>query len=180
MRVDGHSLATVSTHSRPKAAGGYRNVQGNFLTGFNTQPPEGGWFCFIRFILIFDLFQHTAARRRLGRQSIEAELPTLFQHTAARRRLVPFHDGCSDFGWFQHTAARRRLEPLPMVSIGLKRFQHTAARRRLETVFLTVCSWLIVSTHSRPKAAGIHIVCRLDFIVVSTHSRPKAAGSYAV
>ena len=114
MRVDGHSLATVSTHSRPKAAGGYRNVQGNFLTGFNTQPPEGGWFCFIRFILIFDLFQHTAARRRL------------------------------------------------------------------ETVFLTVCSWLIVSTHSRPKAAGIHIVCRLDFIVVSTHSRPKAAGSYAV
>ena len=37
------SRNTVSTHSRPKAAGylsagGYRDAN-----GFNTQPPEGGW-----------------------------------------------------------------------------------------------------------------------------------------
>ena len=36
--------AYVSTHSRPKAAGidVYRYVRQ--LDGFNTQPPEGGWF----------------------------------------------------------------------------------------------------------------------------------------
>ena len=33
-----------------------------------------------------------------------------------------------------------------------------------------------VSTHSRPKAAGISSVKCLSSLLVSTHSRPKAAG----
>ena len=33
----------VSTHSRPKAAGQQSNTHGGCETGFNTQPPEGGW-----------------------------------------------------------------------------------------------------------------------------------------
>ena len=33
--------------------------------GFNTQPPEGGWFDTHQTILMMVLFQHTAARRRL-------------------------------------------------------------------------------------------------------------------
>ena len=36
-----------------------------------------------------------------------------------------------------------------------------------------------VSTHSRPKAAGLSIVIKISFKGVSTHSRPKAAGSTA-
>ena len=33
----------VSTHSRPKAAGGHDAQDVPRLAGFNTQPPEGGW-----------------------------------------------------------------------------------------------------------------------------------------
>ena len=33
----------VSTHSRLKAAGCLLDGGGNFHFGFNTQPPEGGW-----------------------------------------------------------------------------------------------------------------------------------------
>mgnify|MGYP001645292512 CR=1 FL=1 len=55
-------------------------------------------------------------------------------------------------------------------------FQHTAARRRL--VFYNSCGSedCLVSTHSRPKAAGMAtLACKL-YTGVSTHSRPKAAG----
>ena len=55
-------------------------------------------------------------------------------------------------------------------------FQHTAARRRL-VAFLPLTSLPeIVSTHSRPKAAGGRANSNSGFILVSTHSRPKAAG----
>ena len=33
---------------------------------FNTQPPEGGWLIELRHLRDGVLFQHTAARRRLG------------------------------------------------------------------------------------------------------------------
>ena len=36
-----------------------------------------------------------------------------------------------------------------------------------------------VSTHSRPKAAGITIRMAINIQTVSTHSRPKAAGQSA-
>ena len=56
----------VSTHSRPKAAG-YCTCAFVFdFASFNTQPPEGGW-CGQRVCRDFvAVFQHTAARRRLG------------------------------------------------------------------------------------------------------------------
>ena len=78
-------------------------------------------------------------------------------------------------------------------------FQHTAARRRLVREWYDHSFRFIVSTHSRPKAAGalgqranqfgfgfntqppeggwlkiMHFLLKLR---VSTHSRPKAAGS---
>ena len=36
----------------------------------------------------------------------------------------------------------------------------------------------VVSTHSRPKAAGLQVAEIMVIIRVSTHSRPKAAGIY--
>ena len=57
----------------------------------------------------------------------------MFQHTAARRRLAIHQDLIQAYQEFQHTAARRRL--------GLP----ACPKRRLKAV----------STHSRPKAAGI-------------------------
>ena len=58
--------ADVSTHSRPKAAGPVFLPRSCIISGFNTQPPEGGWGR-LNFRRPFMLtFQHTAARRRLG------------------------------------------------------------------------------------------------------------------
>ena len=39
---------------------------GNAGTGFNSQPPEGGWVLKIRKVLRDGWFQLTAARRRLA------------------------------------------------------------------------------------------------------------------
>ena len=56
--------------------------------------------------------------------------------------------------WFQHTAARRRLAAIPACLPLPTRFQHTAARRRLDVPLTKRAIALLVSTHSRPKAAG--------------------------
>ncbi len=78
---------------------------------------------------------------------------------------------------FQHTAARRRLEPSEPKDGQQFKFQHTAARRRL-ALGLSFVSYvgLNVSTHSRPKAAGVAVPTANGTNAVSTHSRPKAAG----
>ena len=57
---------SVSTHSRPKAAG--QTFDGNLSNHacFNTQPPEGGWQSKRVALFVMVKFQHTAARRRLG------------------------------------------------------------------------------------------------------------------
>ena len=192
------SIFSVSTHSRPKAAGckcaRAKSITKSFqhtaarrrlpitttccgwLSSFNTQPPEGGWdieYCRVEGTMVSTHSRPKAA----GPPTVRAACMSLFQHTAARRRL-----GLSDwvygvFRKFQHTAARRRLE---MVS-GDKRyrvkFQHTVARRRLGKRTLRECARTCeVSTHSRPKAAGSSIKLVLSGYAVSTHSRPKAAG----
>ena len=78
------------------------------------------------------MFQHTAARRRLGPKINPFLFDFLFQHTAARRRLALPYPISTNRYWFQHTAARRRL----------------VQKRDIESTANNV------STHSRPKAAG--------------------------
>ena len=166
------------------------------------------------------MFQHTAARRRLVWHESNQRRFVAFQHTAARRRLaigynarlngdnVSTHSRPKAAGFpfplkghvvrFQHTAARRRLVRSKQRAQPTLAFQHTAARRRLANMPHTKWLKLLVSTHSRPKAAGTRFFCvsttngfqhtaarrRLDSNakkskiqkLVSTHSRPKAAG----
>ena len=55
---------------------------------FNTQPPEGGCLLLCESIGHFELFQHTAARRRLREYTVVILVKNEFQHTAARRRLL--------------------------------------------------------------------------------------------
>ena len=77
-------------------------------------------------------------------------------------------------------------------------FQHTAARRRLDIPDAQTADISLVSTHSRPKAAGLRAGAakpdskrfntqppeggwfdrhaNVRAAMVSTHSRPKAAG----
>ena len=77
---------------------------------------------------------------------------------------------------FQHTAARRRLVSFYRRFIFRRVFQHTAARRRLGSNKLKYPLFYLVSTHSRPKAAGYCKNRQQNHNNVSTHSRPKAAG----
>ena len=78
----------VSTHSRPKAAGGSDRCDQSALCRFNSQPPEGGWKVVIPLWAILNRFQLTAARRRLVKTCFRCVINVLFQLTAARRRLV--------------------------------------------------------------------------------------------
>ena len=99
----------VSTHSRPKAAGGIPCGRGIFDGRFNTQPPEGGWarmrdrkFCDVR-------FQHTAARRRLVYSTNIVPVKTCFNTQPPEGGWARVRDRKFCDVRFQHTAARRRL-----------------------------------------------------------------------
>ena len=123
----------VSTHSRPKAAGA--PAKGRALTkvmGFNTQPPEGGWTIILQPLAYLCMFQHTAARRRL-------------------------------------------VSGIPKGAIQINVSTHS----RPKAAGVAMANFLIpfeVSTHSRPKAAGMTTLPERILSGVSTHSRPKAAG----
>ena len=145
----------VSTHSRPKAAGhgvyclvqtlrqfqltaARRRLGGRVVAcacvvfSFNSQPPEGGWDD--------SLFRRTLSNK--------------FQLTAARRRLDDPSHGLADVFTFQLTAARRRLVALYTV---LNYSQHGFNSQPPEggwAMSPPIRYWPIVSTHSRPKAAG--------------------------
>ena len=122
------------------------------------------------------MFQHTAARRRLGKPSRLSAHHTLFQHTAARRRLELQFDRTFILIMFQHTAARRRLvqtndetghsnrvsthsrpKAAGADNLDLPRikhlFQHTAARRRLGYSFLNSLS-VLIRFNTQPPEGG--------------------------
>ena len=79
----------VSTHSRPKAAGGESPTKTATVGRFNSQPPEGGWASTAAHLQAKETFQLTAARRRLESKLNLWRSVWQFQLTAARRRLVP-------------------------------------------------------------------------------------------
>ena len=75
---------------------------------------------------------------------------------------------------FQHTAARRRLALKNRPEIPLFGFNTQPPEGGCPSS-IRVPGRYIVSTHSRPKAAGGNSRRRLGRNHVSTHSRPKAA-----
>ena len=144
--------------------------------GFNTQPPEGGWWPTMTTGTPTGVSTHSRPKAA-GSPEIARQMNVQFQHTAARRRLVPKCSKLHKPSTFQHTAARRRLGPgRPRERRDTGAFQHTAARRRLGVLPCLAAAVLMVSTHSRPKAAGDFRRLFALFCIVSTHSRPKAAG----
>ena len=169
------------------------------ITRFNTQPPEGGWACSLGMAAFSIMFQHTAARRRLGGFMPRLRAHASFQHTAARRRLAKHatsddigktvsthsrpkaagHDSnfllCYSFV-FQHTAARRRLGGLRLRGRARCRFQHTAARRRLAKISGRRLNGLGFQHTAARRRLVYYGSFFLPFTDVSTHSRPKAAG----
>ena len=76
---------------------------------------------------------------------------------------------------FQLTAARRRLEGLGNPALVAAMFQLTAARRRLGLAWADVFPQYVVSTHSRPKAAGSDYNAN-GFRTWSFNSQPPEGG----
>ena len=99
----------VSTHSRPKAAGRFVALITLIRSGFNTQPPEGGWV---------DKGMRPINRNGFNTQPPEGGWPQLYRAWCGFGR---FNTQPPEGGWvrpsrsmsnqilFQHTAARRRL-----------------------------------------------------------------------
>ena len=124
-------------------------------------------------------FRHMVSWRWLGLRLYLCSLGYGFQHAVTWRRLaksiastvevVYFNTQPPEGGWntiissapfepqFQHTAAWRRLGRLWYWPTNQEKFQHTAARRRLENQVPPGLQNVIVSTPSRPKAAGVEI-----------------------
>ena len=146
-------------------------------SSFNTQPPEGGWIRRHIFAPVEHLFQHTAARRRLEAVAEKAVNGFMFQHTAARRRLEAVAEKAVNGFMFQHTAARRRLgyfhvrcyrvacfNTQPPEGGWYKNWSETKGSGGFNTQ-PPEGGWCTggfsremtkeVSTHSRPKAAGL-------------------------
>ena len=148
-------LVSVSTHSRPKAAGHEREDRLGRHRRFNTQPPEGGWKNNRKKKNRRKTFQHTAARRRLASMLYSAIESFTFQHTAARRRLAGLPIRISRLSPCFNTQPPEGGWTLTSSVCGMQQlFQHTAARRRLDVNIIRMWDAAIVSTHSRPKAAG--------------------------
>ena len=146
-------LRSVSTHSRPKAAGTRPHIR-HFTIEVSThsRPKAAGPTRFCR-VSTVNGFQHTAARRRLEESALSFDLEAEFQHTAARRRLEIMDD-------FNTSSFSFNTQPPEGGWIFRQRFRDGFA----------------VSTHSRPKAAGAARLIAEGAADVSTHSRPKAAG----
>ena len=169
---------TVSTRSRPKAAG----------------PSKP------RHTLIACSFQHAAARRRLVPRYPQKRPKRIVSTRSRPKAAGPSATvRTSRLLMFQHAAARRRLDLHCSKSLIRHGFQHAAARRRLVWIVCRLMSgyrrfntqppeggWLRrlaflyrfydVSTRSRPKAAGTIFTHHPLDGRVSTRSRPKAAG----
>ena len=77
---------------------------------------------------------------------------------------------------FQHTAARRRLTAPVKELLDIGSFNTQPPEGGWRPFRLSKLITTMVSTHSRPKAAGQSAGQCPTFRRVSTHSRPKAAG----
>ena len=142
----------VSTHSRPKAAAFWRCVPASRCRRFNTQPPEGG--C------------HPPRVRHPKSAGFNTQPPeggcTAFPKTAAANGCFntqpPEGGGCCWHGF-------------SFLSSGFNTQPPEGGCQTSEQLNRAV----VVSTHSRLKAAAIARHCYLLLRKVSTHSRLKAA-----
>ena len=124
-------------------------------TSFNTQPPEGGWPPTAKIHGKPVCFNTQPPEGGWGKKKSAIEKNRGFNTQPPEGGWCHPADSQTDTKLFQHTAARRRLATTSTVCKWLIEFQHTAARRRLGTARKRGMSIARVSTHSRPKAAGL-------------------------
>ena len=145
---------------------------------FNTQPPEGGWQRF-REIIGNRLAVSTRSRPKAAGFSFGgAGSCTVFQHAAARRRLGirPNTLYKQSSNVFQHAAARRRLGNRYCLNLVANSFNTQPP----EGGWLSINhdDSFTLSFNTQPPEGGwkgFDIFCLT--VGVSTRSRPKAAGN---
>ena len=146
---------TVSTHSRPKAAGWNRWPLPCVFKSFNSQPPEGGWSGQCADVALLRVSTHS--RPKAAGLDI----------TGCHRIFISFNSQPPEGGW---RCAYKNI--LFFISFNSQPpeggWAHVEAALQGRSV----------STHSRPKAAGLILLHACCFYSVSTHSRPKAAGMH--
>ena len=181
LAATGQAASTnASSFNTQPPEGGWGRLCPQYLErqGFNTQPPEGGWIPAPPTCAAQTTFQHTAARRRLAYADELTDLkPGVSTHSRPKAAGLVLMRFAFDSFLFQHTAARRRLGQNGRDRTGRLLFQHTAARRRLG-----ICSKRkrpFNSFNTQPPEGGWmgRVLCHVFAQIVSTHSRPKAAGS---
>ena len=165
----------VSTHSRPKAAGIQARNRQPIFPCFNTQPPEGGWVQVST--LTFRIWRFNTQPPEGGWLHKISKMGRLlvFQHTAARRRLgqqVHRKGSCHGFNTQPPEGGWATTMP-PNSNIFCFNTQPPEGGWKCQEFYKRL---LAVSTHSRPKAAGSRQAFGKYLSNVSTHSRPKAAG----
>ena len=169
-------MTVVSTHSRPKAAGGIEDkYEALDLVSTHSRPKAAGVSSDEK-RLSDSVSTHsrpkaagTLARPcRFKRSCFNTQPPEggWMPICSAMSSINRFNTQPPEGGWllqvqlhsftkrFQHTAARRRLVHFFKRFRNGFLFQHTAARRRLASFGLCFTVQTTVSTHSRPKAAG--------------------------
>ena len=165
---------------------------------FNTQPPEGGWKD-PRGTNPADISVSTHSRpKAAGCDGAAGQVAAQVSTHSRPKAAGPARQAAEVFDAVSTHSRPKAAGSHSSSSYSQYEFQHTAARRRLEN--MTWCikkakcfntqppegGWvhiggqnntlLVVSTHSRPKAAGPAACCPTRHRSVSTHSRPKAAG----
>ena len=145
--------ASVSTHSRPKAAGGAKSASSGSLIGFNTQPPEGGWRLWSGFSIRCRSFNTQPPEGGWGGGN------------GGGGGQDGFNTQPPEGGW--------KIRPIDAARVQVSTHSRPKAAGDPEIYGARIN---LVSTHSRPKAAGLTSSVHMSRLPVSTHSRPKAAG----
>ena len=101
----------------------------------------------------------------------------LFQHTAARRRLAELKRAVSVMVGFNTQPPEGGWMPTALTASNKNSFNTQPPEGGWTDIEYCRVEGTVVSTHSRPKAAGCIVRENQRAYGVSTHSHPKAAGS---
>ena len=178
-RMEAELLDSVSTHSRPKAAGfNTRQNHTDFLVSTHSRPKAAGQQRLLRSLAATVSTHSRPKAAGICKNPLRRyyDVSTHSRPKAAGSALKSFRRFLI---WFQHTAARRRLALLQKEIFHDYQFQHTAARRRLELTG-SIMKKFLKSFNTQPPEGGWYDSTGLlgCHQTVSTHSRPKAAGFF--
>ena len=119
---------------------------------FNTQPPEGGWVSDVHFVPLSQVSTHSRPKAAGG--MYRPMMAAMGVSTHSRPKAAEYwYAPTLPATLFQHTAARRRLSKTKIFGRKNKRFNTQPPEGGCPSS-IRVPGRYIVSTHSRPKAAG--------------------------